>query len=264
MGDTGPPADGASRWLDGRAEPRYGAARAMSLVDVSRALARKVGRLRFAPPVRYVYNPLGYAQAVHERYLTRFGPGEQRAVLLGMNPGPFGMAQTGVPFGDVATVRDWLRIEGAVGKPRSEHPKRPVLGLDCPRVEVSGSRLWGWARARYGTPERFFERFFVLNYCPLVFLEDSGRNRTPDKLPKAEREPLIAACNEALAQTIALLQPSIVVGVGAYARTRAAEALCDSDVRIGTILHPSPASPRANRGWAEQAERQLVELGIEL
>src|SRR5688572_32536315 len=95
-----------------------------------------------------------------------------------MNPGPFGMAQTGVPFGDVAMVRDWLGIVAAVAKPRDEHPKRPVLGFECQRSEVSGARLWGWARARFGTPQRFFERFFVANYCPLAFMESSGANRT--------------------------------------------------------------------------------------
>ena len=35
----------------------------------------------------------------------------KRVVFLGMNPGPFGMAQVGVPFGEVAAVRDWLRID---------------------------------------------------------------------------------------------------------------------------------------------------------
>jgi len=28
------------------------------------------------------------------------------------------------------------------------------------------------------------------------------------------------------------------------------------------VLHPSPASPAANRGWGEAATRQLVELGV--
>ena len=185
-----------------------------------------------------------------------------RAVLLGMNPGPWGMAQTGVPFGDVETVAEWLDIHQEVGRPAEEHPKRPVEGLACHRVEVSGRRLWGWARDRFGAPEAFFASFFVANYCPLVFLESSGRNRTPDKLPRTEREPLFEACDEALRDLVATLEPEWVVGVGRFARSRAEAALADADPRLGEVLHPSPASPAANRGWADQAERQLCGLGL--
>jgi single-strand selective monofunctional uracil DNA glycosylase len=240
------------------------APRQTSLVRISRALSKRVAALRFSDPVRFVYNPLDYARAPHERYLERYGEGQKEVLLLGMNPGPFGMAQTGVPFGDVAMVRDWLGIVGPVRVPQQEHPKRRVLGFACPRSEVSGTRLWGWARARFGTPERFFSRFFVANYCPLAFVEASGRNRTPDKLPAAELEPLFAACDEALRGVVGALRPRIVVGVGGFAERRAQAALAGRDIAVGTILHPSPASPRANRGWAEAIEPQLAALGIRL
>lgn len=231
------------------------------LVDVSRELSRAVSQLEFASPVTHVYNPLEYARQPHELYLRRFGAGSKEAVLVGMNPGPFGMAQTGVPFGDVALVRDWMGIHAPVGHPPEEHPKRPVLGFDCSRSEVSGSRLWGWARDRFGTPKRFFSRFFVLNYCPLLFLESSGRNRTPDKLRAAEREALLPLCDRALRASVERLEPEVVVGVGAWAAKRARAALGES-ARVGTLLHPSPASPKANRGWAKQAEADLRKLGI--
>lgn len=233
----------------------------MELVRISRALAREVDRLTFADPVTHVYNPLRYAAGLHEEYLRRYGGGPKPVLLLGMNPGPFGMAQTGVPFGDVAVVRDWLGLDAPVGKPALEHPKRRVLGLDCPRGEVSGTRLWGWARERFGTPEKFFRRFFVVNYCPLAFIEESGRNRTPDKLPASEQTPLFEACDEALRKIVATLQPHHVIGVGAFAEKRARLALGTS-VEIGTILHPSPASPLANRGWSGTAEKQLVACGV--
>ncbi len=236
---------------------------AVDLVRITRTLCRAVDALSFGPPVTHVYNPLRYARAPHEQYLARFGAGKGRVILLGMNPGPFGMAQTGVPFGEVGHVREFLGIEGKVGRPPHEHPKRPVEGMACTRAEVSGARLWGWAQQRFGTPARFFARFFIVNYCPLAFLEDSGRNRTPDKLPKAEREPLFAACDRALVQTVALLEPEMIVGVGAFARDRARLVLGDTRP-VGMVLHPSPASPRANRGWEAQAEADLAALGIEL
>jgi single-strand selective monofunctional uracil DNA glycosylase len=236
--------------------------RRVTLVDISRALSERVGALRFAEPVCCVYNPLDYARAPHELYLTRYGGGEKEVLLLGMNPGPFGMAQTGVPFGDVTMVRDWLGLVAPVGKPRDEHPKRPVLGFECRRAEVSGTRLWGWARDRFGTPQRFFQRFFVANYCPLAFMESSGANRTPDKLAAAEQQAVTAACDEALRDVVRLLKPRIVIGVGGFAERRARAALAGQGVAIGTILHPSPASPLANRGWSETVERQLAALSV--
>ncbi len=236
----------------------------IALVDISRALAKRVESLRFGDSVACTYNPLTYAREPHERYLERYGAKAPREVLLvGMNPGPFGMVQTGVPFGDVAMVRDWLGISGWVEAPKRVHPKRPVLGFDCARSEVSGSRLWGWARDRFGTPERFFERFFVANYCPLAFVEESGRNLPPDKLPAAEQRALFEVCDDALRGIVAALRPSLVIGIGGFAEKRARAAL-DETCRIGCILHPSPANPAANRGWAETIERQLAELGVEL
>lgn len=234
----------------------------MELVEIARRLRRDVERLTFAKPVAYVYNPLDYAWKPHRAYLDRYGRGRPRVILLGMNPGPFGMAQTGVPFGDVGMVRDWLGIEAPVERPAREHPKRPVAGFQCRRGEVSGRRLWGWARNNFVTPQRFFERFFVANYCPLAFIEASGRNRTPDKLLRAERAALFGACDVALRRTVERMRPEYVVGVGRFAADRAASALKGSGIRLGVMPHPSPASPAANRGWAAQATRALAELGI--
>jgi single-strand selective monofunctional uracil DNA glycosylase len=234
------------------------------LITIYRDLSRAVGGLTFRPPTAYVYNPLDYARDPAEHYLEQYGSNHREVLFLGMNPGPWGMAQTGVPFGTVGLVRDWLRIEGSVGKPPEEHPKRPIQGFAVGREEISGSRLWGWARDRFGTPDRFFKRFFVANYCPLVFMEASGRNRTPDKLPASEKDALFGHCDRALREVVNTLKPERVVGIGKFAEDRARAVLAGLHVRFGRILHPSPASPAANRGWAEQAERQLLELGIRL
>jgi single-strand selective monofunctional uracil DNA glycosylase len=236
-----------------------------ALAALTDALVADLAPLTFGPPVTHVYDPLVYARAPWDAYCARYGQGRRDVLLVGMNPGPFGMAQVGVPFGEVAMVRDWLGLEASVGRPPNEHPKRPILGFACPRSEVSGARLWGWARDRFGTPERFFERFFVANYCPLVFMSESGANVTPDKLPAHERGPLFAACDRALRRTVLHFEPRFVIGVGAFAEDRIREALGPaSTVTIGRILHPSPASPAANRGWASQVEAQLAELGVDL
>ena len=148
--------------------------------------------------------------------------------------------------------------------PRTNIQSDQLRGSKCARREISGQRLWGWAKDRFGTPDAFFQRLFIWNYCPLAFLEASGRNRTPDKLPPLEREPLYEACDRALAQIVDHLQPRLLLGVGRFGEARARSVFRNEDIRIGHILHPSPASPAANRGWAEQAERQLAELGVSL
>lgn len=227
-------------------------------------LLAELDPLEFAPPVGHVYNPLRYAREPHDRYLERYGHPPKPVLLLGMNPGPWGMAQTGVPFGDVAMVQDWLGIKAPVGPPADPHPRRPVEGFDCGRGEVSGRRLWGWVRDRFQMPEHFFAHFFVANYCPLLFLEESGRNRTPDRLPAAEKAPLFDACDRALARLARALKAEWVIGIGRFAETRARRALEGTAFRIGRITHPSPANPKANQGWRERIEAELAKMGISL
>ncbi len=236
----------------------------MTLLRIGKELGAALNRLRFGPPVARVYNPLVYAWQPFARYHELYGGGTREVLLLGMNPGPWGMAQTGIPFGEVNIARDWLGVAAPVGRPPREHPRRPILGFNCPRSEVSGVRLWSWARDTFGTPRRFFKRFFVSNYCPLCFMETSGRNLTPDRLPAASRERLLAACDRALRKTVDFLRPRFVVGVGGFAERRARAVLAGTDVVVGRILHPSPASPAANKDWAAQAADQLITLGITL
>ena len=233
-------------------------------VKVMRALSAAVDSLTFSTPVTHIYNPLAYARGAHEQYLEQYARPGIEALLVGMNPGPWGMAQTGVPFGEVTAVRDWLGIDVTVDKPPREHPKRPIDGFACKRSEVSGARLWGWARERFGSPDQFFARFFVHNYCPLCFMEAGGRNFTPDKLPGPEKDALFQPCDAALRALVAHLKPRAVIGVGAFAEARIRAALDDPRIKTGRILHPSPASPAANRGWQAAAEADLVNLGLRL
>lgn len=220
--------------------------------------------LRFGPPVTHVYNPLEYARKPYYQYCQRYGTPVKEIVLIGMNPGPWGMAQTGIPFGEITAVKEWMRIEAPVGQPANMHPKRPVLGFDCLRSEVSGKRLWGWAQTTFKTPARFFSRFFVANYCPLQFIESSGRNRTPNQLRKDEKTVLLAACDKALKRTIEYLKPRYVIGVGKFAHDRARVAISNPSIIVGGITHPSPANPKANRGWEALVRQEFKALGINL
>ena len=241
-----------------------------ALLAAARTLSTELSELRFAPPVAHVYDPHRYAWAPYEQYVTRYGKAPKRVVLLGMNPGPFGMMQTGVPFGEVAAVRDWMGIRAAVDQPADEHAKRLIQGFECPRSEVSGRRLWGWAAHRFGSAERFFADWFVLNYCPLALLEESGRNFTPDKLPSSILKRVYAACDRHLAVAMRVLAPQWAIGIGGFAEKRIRSVLESDlvdgalarDIHVGCVLHPSPASPLANRGWSEAAEQQLTELGV--
>jgi len=238
------------------------AAMPTALLAIARQLARATASLSFAPPVTHVYNPLEYAWRPHAAYLERYGRGRKEVLWLGMNPGPFGMAQTGVPFGDVAAVRDFLGIEAEVGAPARVHPKRPIQGFACPRGEVSGRRLWGFVAENFGSAGVFFRRNLVVNYCPLVFMDEGGRNLTPDKLPADERARLFSVCDAALAAMAAQLSPRLVVAVGHFAQARARAALGEA-IEVRRIPHPSPANPLANRGWAAAAARALGELAAD-
>jgi single-strand selective monofunctional uracil DNA glycosylase len=241
--------------------------RSMDLLTLSAQLADEVDALSFGGKVACVYNPLRYAALPHKNYVERFGRGSKKILFLGMNPGPWGMAQIGVPFGEIGAARDWLRVEDRVDKPATEHPKRPVEGFACTRSEVSGRRLWGLFSSRYTSPEEFFRDHYVANYCPLVFMEESGRNFTPDKLPKEEALPLYAACDRHLQGLIRLLRPRFLLGVGKFAYKRliaAAEELPVELIRgvtIDSVLHPSPANPAANRGWSEAVEKKMHSIG---
>ena len=232
------------------------------LITAAKRLRDAVAELSFATPVTHVYNPLIYAWRAHEMYLRRYGNGRKRVLFLGMNPGPFGMAQTGVPFGQIAAVRDWLGIQARIDRSPDEHPKRPVLGFDCARNEISGQRLWGLFAKRFGAADEFFEEHMVMNYCPLAFCEKSGRNRTPDKLPPNERTALFAACDKHLRDIVRILEPEWLIGVGDFAGKRAREGIADPPPRVGQILHPSPACPASNNDWAGIVTAQLRNLGV--
>ncbi len=233
---------------------------ASEILSATDELVSRLGGLSFGEPVTHVYNPVEYARASHELYVKRYANSTKRVLMMGMNPGPWGMAQTGVPFGEIPAVRDWMGISAEVGKPDPEHPKRPIVGFECEKSEVSGRRLWGLFSEKYPDAGDFFAEHYVVNYCPLVWMEESGKNRTPDKLPASEMAPVSEACDAYVVKHLELMQPKFAIGVGAFAESclkRVADSI-GFETTIGKVLHPSPASPAANRGWAEAAEKQLL------
>ena len=226
-----------------------------ALLKIARTLSHEAADLPLTTPT-HVYNPLAYAWTGYEQFVRRYGATPGRVLLVGMNPGPWGMTQTGVPFGDVQMVRDWFGIQSALtGELPPQHPKYPILGMRCTRREGSGSRVWRWAQQRLGTPANFFARFYVCNYCPLLFIRD-GHNLIPERLSRSETAALEAVCDRSLAAVIRTLKPSAVVGIGRYAQRRAAAVLGD-DAEVGYLIHPSPANPLANRDWPALAEQAL-------
>jgi single-strand selective monofunctional uracil DNA glycosylase len=233
------------------------------LVTLAGKLRDAVDELQFAPPVVCTYNPLRYAWEPHRMYLERFGRGRKRVVFMGMNPGPYGMTQTGVPFGEISAVRDWMGLRARVEHPPCEHPKRPIVGFDCTRSEVSGRRLWGLFATRFGAPEAFFQDHFVLNYCPLVWMSESGANLTPDKLPAREQAAVNAVCEANLRAALEILCPEYAVGIGGFAAQRLAHVTRTADRwQVIQVLHPSPASPAANRDWAGAVTKALITAGV--
>ncbi|XP_071942073.1 single-strand selective monofunctional uracil DNA glycosylase-like [Antedon mediterranea] len=234
-------------------------------LDIMNTLCEKLSLLEFIDPVQYIYNPLEYAKETHECYVKKYCNSEKKVLFLGMNPGPFGMAQNGVPFGETNFVKDWLGIVGNVGKPSVEHPSRKIVGLNCTRSEVSGSRFWNLWKNMCGTPEVFFKHSFVYNVCPLVFMNSTGKNLTPPTILVKYRKPLLQVCDEALCEIIKLLGIKVVVGVGKFAEKQTKNALQTAGiegVEVVSILHPSPANPATHKGWEGIVTKQLEELDL--
>ena len=231
----------------------------MNILKFYEQLKNEVNAITFSPPIVSVYNPLNYAWDGFVQYM-KFSAGQKRVVFVGMNPGPFGMAQTGVPFGEINAVKNFLGITSIkINSPQNENPAYPVKGLECSSSEVSGKRLWGLFQARFGNCENFFAEHFVLNYCPLLFIGQKG-NYTPDKIKRDESEKLFEVCDLCLKNVVETLSPEFVVGIGNFAFNRCKKVL--TGFNITKILHPSPASPAANNNWSEKVTEQLIMSGV--
>ncbi|MFM8642089.1 MAG: hypothetical protein ACKOEP_04540, partial [Phycisphaerales bacterium] len=119
------------------------------LERIARHLRDGCAELRFGPPVAFTYHPLDYAWEAHRAFLRMARP-RPAILFVGMNPGPFGMAQTGVPFGEVAAVRDFLGIDArfSVIVPSTGWTIVTSSGVSDLRVAVSTSPVASCRRTR--------------------------------------------------------------------------------------------------------------------
>ncbi|KAJ8670440.1 hypothetical protein QAD02_001699 [Eretmocerus hayati] len=228
------------------------------------ALSQKLRYINFNFPVEHIYDPVVYAYHTHAIYVTKYCHSNKKILFLGMNPGPWGMSQTGVPFGEVNIVKEWLKISGYIGKPFREQADRLVTGFSCTRSEISGRRFWSLFKELCGgDPEKFFRHSFLHNYCPIALMDAGGRNITPAELKGPEQYALYAACDEALAAVLRLLQVEIVLGVGRFAEKRAQTVVKTAGlpIKVLCIPHPSPRSV-GNENWNEKAKLKLREYGL--
>ncbi len=235
-------------------------AAAQVLRDETRSLAPLL--LKENSRIDWIYHPLDYAWLAHESYIDRFSELGSKTLLVGMNPG-HGMGNTGIPFGCPEQVRDYLQIRDfTVDKPPQEHPKRIVTGLSCPKAEVSGRRIWSFLSNRWGSPELVHNQIYIVNHCPLWMFDDAGRNITPDKLSGSASKRLSAVCDTHLESVGGILQAKAVIGIGRYAHRRLVSLFDSSEVMVGYVPHPSPASPFANRNggkdWRDAFDAALL------
>ncbi|GAB1869319.1 Single-strand selective monofunctional uracil DNA glycosylase [Camponotus japonicus] len=234
------------------------------LLSIEQELCTKLQDVTFPSVIQYIYKPLEYASETHAMYVHKYCTGEKKVLFVGMNPGPWGMSQTGVPFGEINMVRNWLKIFGPVKSPLKEHPDRKVTGFQCTRSEISGLRLWGLFRDLCGSPENFFRYAYMHNYCPLAFMDARARNITPAELKGEGQKILHEACDKALIDIIQLLKVKIIVGIGNYAEKRAQIAVQTGglpNIQVMVLRHPSPRAV-GNQNWNETAMQRLDELGL--
>lgn len=239
----------------------------MKPLKATKTLNERFQELTFNEKVETYYNPLTYALPVHEAYLNKFGNEPKQAFFLGMNPGPWGMAQTGIPFTDPYIARDWMDLpQKSVGTPKNEREDRPVKGWESERKEASGQRLHGYFRRLYGSLESFFEIGIVQNYCPLVMYANDGTNLTPEDLLKDDREKIFKACGPYIEQLLHFYEPEVLVGIGRFGQRRLANVADLSQEEVFYLPHPSPASPIATRNggdyWRNLVKETLEEAGL--
>ncbi len=192
-----------------------------------------------------VYNVFEYAWQGWEAYIHKCAKLSAKIMLLGINPGPHGMLQTGIPFGSISAVRNYIGIHDAdIKQPTVLHKNRPVDGMKYTKEEQSGLLLWNTIESLFTNSLNFFSHCFVINYCPLAFFTQKGENITPDKLGTEERKDVEHRCTSHLLEYLNIFNTSLILAIGRYAFNKAQLLSRDLHIipqkNIIYIPHPSP------------------------
>ena len=211
----------------------------LAIIELYKSLNIELDELKFFPPCFYVYNPLSYCFESFKIYFEYLNTEEEINLFFGINPGPFGMAQTGIPFGDKETVKNYLKIEPKIDidKIPKQHPKKQILGLEVKRVEKSGRIFWGVIKEFYPEKYDFFKSNFVLNFCPLCFLDEQGRNITPKVLRKEDQIALYKILEIFMLKLFKLIKIKKLIAIGD--ETFSYLNALNTKLKIQTIIHPA-------------------------
>jgi single-strand selective monofunctional uracil DNA glycosylase len=233
---------------------------------MARQLARATGWL--------VLNPGRYGERWHARFRRAYPMSPRPLLVFGLNPGPYGMAQTGVPFTDLKRLESalpglWKDLV-ASGEPVTRPGLAPPsLARHLTRTfESSSVRVYRFLERAYGRPELALREVVFVNPCPLLFIDpETGANRTPADLPRALRArkaaELVHAFEElrraTVLEAVAELEPRGAILLGRDVAAAVGEALRAALGARSVVEweHPARAVPETwSRGLADELRKR--------
>ena len=194
-----------------------------------------------------VWNPQLYGLPLYRRFATEHLPTSRGAIVaLGLNPGKYGMSQTGIPFTDVTrAARVGIAIEPPGLAPASLRPF-----LKSYRVERSSASVYNLLDALWGGPAEGWRRLWAVAPCGLLFLEPDGTNVTPADARLARRDDVRELRLRVIRESVEAARPRGVLLLGQDVARVAADAL--GDVETLVVDHPVARGPgrRGPAWWA--------------
>ena len=201
-----------------------------------------------------VWNPQLYGLPLYRRFAAEHLPHARGGIVaFGLNPGKYGMAQTGIPFTDVTrAARVGIAIEPPGLAPASLRPF-----LKSYRVERSSASVYGLLDEAWGSPREGWRALWAVAPCGLLFLEKDGENVTPADARLARRDDVRELRLRVIRESIAAAKPRGVLLLGQDVARVAAEALAAEDVLV--VDHPVARGPgRRGPAWWAQTVTEAV------
>jgi single-strand selective monofunctional uracil DNA glycosylase len=227
---------------------------------LARSIARATGWL--------VLDPSRYGERWHAPFRRLYPPRARPLLVFGLNPGPYGMAQTGIPFTDLKRLAQGLPRLAAELARSGERLSLPGLAPSSLQpfltrtFESSSVRVHRFLRLAHGSAERAFREVVFVNPCPLLFIDRAlGENRTPADLPRALRAGVDEARVEVVSVAVARLRARGAIVLG---RDAAAALSVPLRARLGERAvveweHPARAVPDI---WARGLLAALRRRGL--